>query len=223
MSQNTNEIKYNDQHTVGLGYLNRARTVTPQQGQHYESVSLSALRGKVGSKEYTFYDCTSVIGKALPKYLLLKDAINDDNKKVMIRFKVSDVRPDSYLVKGKKTGEQVRRHVIKGKLLNITWASIDDQDVKFELDNDEDEKEDQPAMDSSASDDANQSDDNQNDQQPTASTAQGNDERFFSDEELSETMKVDQDDPDFLGKITELQSLGYLWDSNNTAWLRPAA
>lgn len=220
MSTN-NETKYNDQHTLGLGYLNRARTVNPTQGQPYESVSLTGLGGKVESPTYTYYDCTSVIGKALPKYLLLKDAINDDKKKVIIRFKVSDVRPDSYLAKDKKSGQEVRRHIIKGKLLDITWASIDGQEVKFELDNDDDE--DQPKMDAPNSDGIDQSDNNEASQQSNATPVDEDQSKsFFSDDELSESVKLDRDDPDFIGKKDELKSLGYRWDSNNSAWFRPA-
>ena len=63
-------VKYNDQHTTGMGYLNRARTVNPSQGQPYESVSLTGLGGRVDNPSYTFYDCTSVLGKALEKYVV---------------------------------------------------------------------------------------------------------------------------------------------------------
>jgi hypothetical protein len=108
-------VKYNDQHTTGMGFLNRARTVNPAQGQPYESVSLTGLGGRVDNPSYSFYDCASVpvLGKTLEKYLLLKDDINDDNRKVMFCFKVSDGRPDSYVTKDKQSGQEVRRHVIK--------------------------------------------------------------------------------------------------------------
>jgi hypothetical protein len=211
---NDTTVKYNDQHTTGMGYLNRARTVHPSQGQPYESVSLTGLGGRVDSPIYTYYDCSSVIGKALDKYLLLKDAINDDNKKVMVRFKVSDGRPDSYVTKDKKTGQDVRRHVIKGKLLNITWASIDGQEVQFELDNESD------GVDESQPDDSQQADQSANAQQASDDDQQSAKSLF---DEFDELMKLDRDDPLFIAKKDELKSLGYRWDSSEKAWFKPAA
>ena len=200
-------VKYNDQHTTGMGYLNRARTVNPAQGQPYESVSLTGLGGRVDNPSYTFYDCTSVLGKALEKYLLLKDDINDDNRKVMICFKVSDGRPDSYVTKDKQTGQEVRRHVIKCKLLDITWASIDGQVVQFELDSDYDghqtDQSQQVSGDSFADGD------------------QTNVQSLFSDDELDVYVKLDRDDPQFMAKKSELKSIGYRWDTNEKAWFRP--
>ncbi len=218
MSTTTNDtVKYNDQHTTGMGYLNRARTVNPSQGQPYESVSLSGLGGRVDNPSYTYYDCTSVIGKALAKYLLLKDAIKDDTKKVMVCFKVSDGRPDSYVIKDKTTGQDVRRHVIKCKLLNITWASIDGQEVQFELDNemDGDGVESQPEDDQQVNQSMNAEHASEDDQQPAGS--------LFGDDELDEFMKLDRDDPFFMAKKDELKSLGYFWDTNEKAWFKPAA
>jgi hypothetical protein len=213
MSTNDN-AKYNDQHITGMGYLNRARTVSPLQGQPYESVSLTGLGGKVDQPVYTYYDCSSVIGKALDKYLLLKESINNADSKVLIRFKVSDPRPDSYVTKDSNTGQDIRRHVIKGKLLNITWASIDGQVVEFELDDDND---DGHANEASQPVEANG---------PTAesdhSTA-AEPQSLFSVDELDEFVKLSRDDPQFLAKKSELKSMGYQWDSNESAWFRPAA
>ena len=201
-------VKYNDQHTTGMGYLNRARTVNPAQGQPYESVSLTGLGGRVDNPSYTFYDCTSVLGKALEKYLLLKDDINDDNRKVMICFKVSDGRPDSYVTRDKQTGQEVRRHVIKCKLLDITWASIDGQVVQFELDSDDvdrqTDKSEQISGDPALDD---------NDRTNVHS--------LFSDDELDVYVKLDSDDPQFMAKKSELKSIGYRWDTNEKAWFRP--
>jgi hypothetical protein len=202
-------VKYNDQHTTGMGYLNRARTVNPAQGQPYESVSLTGLGGRVDNPSYTFYDCTSVLGKALEKYLLLKDDINDDNRKVMICFKVSDGRPDSYVTKDKQTGQDVRRHVIKCKLLDITWASIDGQVVQFELGSDDD---------SQKTDQSQQVTGNS-----FADGDQTNVQSLFSDDELDVYVKLDRDDPLFMAKKSELKSIGYRWDTNEKAWFRPAA
>ena len=207
---NNDTVKYNDQHTTGMGYLNRARTVNPAQGQPYESVSLTGLGGRVDNPSYTFYDCTSVLGKALEKYLLLKDDINDDNRKVMICFKVSDGRPDSYVTKDKQTGQDVRRHVIKCKLLDITWASIDGQVVQFELDSDDVDRQTDKSEQLSGDPAVDDND-------------RTNVQSLFSDDELDDYIKLDRDDPLFMAKKSELKSIGYRWDTNEKAWFRPAA
>ncbi len=203
---NQDTVKYNDQHTFGMGYLNRARTVTPNQGKQYEAVSLTGLGGRVDSPTYTYYDCSSVIAKALPKYILLKDAINDPNQKVMVRFKVSDGIPDSYLTKDKRTGQDVRRHVIKGRLLDIAWASINGQVVQFELEDECQQADNQP---------------NQTGDSHPASVDKSSESLF--EDELGEFININQDDPQFMGKINELKHLGYMWDSSKTAWYKPLA
>ncbi len=53
----------------------------------------------------TFYDCSRIIGNALDKYLLMKADINNDDVNVLVRFKVADGKPDSYVIKDKQTGE----------------------------------------------------------------------------------------------------------------------
>lgn len=208
MSNNQiNEKKYNDIHTFGMGYMNRARTVNPNQGKPYESVSVTALGGRVDDPVYTYYDCSSVIAKALPKYLLLKEAINNPNQKVMIRFKISDSVPDSYLTTDRTSGEEVRRHIIKCRLLDITWASIDGQIVQFELD-----QEDEPQLDNQTSI-----------SNPVSDSNQSTDVSLFDGEKLGEFVKLDPDDALFVAKKAELKAMGYCWDSNETAWYRPAA
>ncbi len=212
MSNQDNTTKYNDITTQGLGYLNRARTVNPDSGKPYESVSLTGLRGQVASPKYTYFDCKSVLGKALSKYLLLKDAINDEQKKVMVRFVVSDLEPDSYSTKDKNTGNEVRRHCIKCRLLDITWASIDDQIVEFQLDEDTDTDGDPEEAQAAAAD-----------RKEAGSKAKPVAASLFDDDELDEFVKLDRDDPDFMAKKEELKSMGYRWDSNEKAWFRPAA
>ena len=53
----TNETKYFDLHTTGLGYLNRIRQVTPRDGKPFLSVTLAALRGSVDNAQYTPFEC----------------------------------------------------------------------------------------------------------------------------------------------------------------------
>ena len=203
---NQDNVKYNDQHTTGIGYLNRGRTVHPDQGEPYEAVSLTGLGGRVDKPVYTFYDCSRIIGNALDKYLLMKADINNDDVKVLVRFKVADGKPDSYVIKDKQTGEDVRRHVIKCRLLNITWAKIGDHVVEFATDEDDD----QPSADQ------NPEAQSLPEQKPASAS-------LFGDGDLGELVEVESDDPQYLEKKAVLEHLGYQWDSNQVAFYKPVA
>lgn len=119
----TQEKKFFDLHTSGIGYLNRARTVTPGKGQPYEAVSIAALYGSADDPSYAYFD-TIVVGSDAADFVrAYGDAINDRNAKVLVRFKVGDGSASSYLVRsGDNAGN--RNHIIKSRLLQITWASI---------------------------------------------------------------------------------------------------
>ncbi len=55
--QNTQESKFFDLHTRGIGYLNRIREVTVRKGQPFMAVTVAALRGTSDDVEYTHIDC----------------------------------------------------------------------------------------------------------------------------------------------------------------------
>ena len=45
---NSNEnVKYFDLHTTGIGYLNRVREVTPEEGTPFLAVTIAAIHGSV--------------------------------------------------------------------------------------------------------------------------------------------------------------------------------
>ena len=118
-----------DLHTNGIGYLNRARTVTPSRGDDYESVTIAALHGRSDSPSYSYFDTIVVGADALDFVKEHKDTINDRDSKVLVRFKVGDGDATSYEVtSGDNKGN--RNHCIKGRLLKITWAKINGVVVK---------------------------------------------------------------------------------------------
>ncbi|WP_161798131.1 DUF3577 domain-containing protein [Pseudomonas amygdali] len=43
MSNSTNESKYFDLHTTGIGYLNRIREVKPRKGNPFMAVTVAAI------------------------------------------------------------------------------------------------------------------------------------------------------------------------------------
>ena len=136
MTENTHENPYFDLITTGIGYLNRARTVKPQQGSPYECVSIAALRGRSDSPSYSYFDCRIVGEQALLFIESFKEDINDRNTKVLVRFNVGDGEATSYeLTQGENQGQ--RRHNIKGRLLKITWAKVGDQVIDLGLEDEE--------------------------------------------------------------------------------------
>jgi len=125
---NNQEKKFFDLHTMGIGYLNRARKVSPTQGDPYLSVSIAALHGNADSPSYSYFDTRIVGSDAIEFVREHKDAINDRDHKVLVRFKVGDGVASSYEVKsGDNAGN--RNHLIKSRLLQISWAKIDDEVV----------------------------------------------------------------------------------------------
>lgn len=68
MSTNqSNEAKFFDLHTTGIGYLNRLREVTPRKGKPFMAVTVAALKGsadaclKINMKDSTRHDKTSSV------------------------------------------------------------------------------------------------------------------------------------------------------------------
>ena len=200
MTENTHENPYFDLITTGVGYLNRARTVKPRQGAGYECVAIAALRGHVGSPEYTYLDCRIVGEKALEFVSTYKEAINDRDTKVLVRFNVGDGAAESYEIKrGENQGQ--RRHQIKGRLLKITWAKVGDQEVYLGL-----------------------SDDSESTQPPANTLSEPSDEtkpRFWKDT-IGDVVTVAEDDLYYDRKIAYLQENGYQWHGESGDWRKAA-
>ncbi|MEW8046610.1 MAG: DUF3577 domain-containing protein [Candidatus Thiodiazotropha sp.] len=215
MNAEKTQTEYFDLVTTGLGYLNRSRPVTPTQGSVYESVSIAALHGSSDNPNYTYIDCRVVGAEAIAFVKQHRDAINDHDTKVLVRFNVGDGVADSYEVqKGDHKGK--RRHLIKGRLLKITWAKIGDVELDMNSDS---SVEGQPAAASTK--DAPEG-------QPEAMTSEQADNASAEnatpwEETLGETVKLDKQDPDFMRKKSLLKERGYHWDRDNTQWVKQAA
>jgi len=214
-TQNGNDqAKFFDLHTLGIGYLNRARTVAPTQGKPYMSVSIAALHGRSDSPSYSYIDTRIVGSDALAFVKQYEADINDRASKVLVRFKVGDAMADSYEVKsGENKGK--RNHVIKARLLQITWAKVNGVVVLQPADStntDEDQRstesvngsadQQQPAVDASVEEPS--SADQQSAQRPTS-------------------VELDPNDPEFEVKRTRLKKAGYRWDRDQAAWVLPEA
>ena len=120
---NEETSKYFDLYITGLGYLNRIREVTPQEGKPFWSVTIAALRGSTDEAQYTYFECR-VSGKQAQEIVRqLKPAVEGD-RKVLIGFTLSDLFAEAFTYKnGDKAGETGIS--LKARLLRVGWAKVD--------------------------------------------------------------------------------------------------
>lgn len=121
MSIQTNEAKYFDLHTTGIGYLNRIREVKTR-GKPFVAVTVAALRGSTDNAEYTYIDC-NVVGEEAEKLIRRCQPAVDADKKVLVSFRIGDIWPDLFTYeKGEKKGQSGVS--LKGRLLFINWIKV---------------------------------------------------------------------------------------------------
>ncbi|WP_257218423.1 DUF3577 domain-containing protein, partial [Pseudomonas avellanae] len=95
MSNSTNETKYFDLHTTGIGYLNRIREVKPRKGNPFMAVTVAALKGCTTSAEYAFIDC-NVVGAEAEKLIRRSQEAVVAGKKVLVSFRIGDIWADTF-------------------------------------------------------------------------------------------------------------------------------
>ncbi|MCF5508351.1 MULTISPECIES: STY4534 family ICE replication protein [Pseudomonas] len=124
----TNEAKFFDLHTTGIGYLNRIREVKPRgKGKPFMAVAVAALRGSSDDTEYSYIDC-NVVGAEAEKLIRRSQAAVDAGKKVLVSFRIGDIWADSFTYeKGDKQGQPGAS--LKGRLLFIGWIKVDGETV----------------------------------------------------------------------------------------------
>jgi hypothetical protein len=142
-----------------------------------------------------------------------RDAINDRGTKVLVKFNVGDGEGGSYeLTKGE------RRHLIKGRLLKITWAKVGDVELDMRKDESEgNQAANTPPEGADDSTDAGAT----SDTQAADTTDSGGAESW--EDTLGETVKLDKNDPEFMSKKSRLKERGYRWDKANQQWMLKAA
>ena len=122
--------KYFDLITTGLGYLNRVREVTPEEGNPFLSITLAALRGSADNAQYTHFECRVVGRQAKAVVQELRAAVDGDHK-VLVGFTLSDLYPEAFTYKkGEKAGETGIS--LKARLLRIGWARVDGEPIEIE-------------------------------------------------------------------------------------------
>ena len=128
---NTNEnVKYFDLHTTGIGYLNRVRQVTPEEGTPFLAVTIAAIHGSASNVQHTYFECGVYGEQAQNTVRELQSAVADESK-VLIGFTLSDLRAGAFTFKqGDKAGETGVN--LKARLIKIAWAKVDGQKVSIQ-------------------------------------------------------------------------------------------
>ena len=129
MTTNENS-KYFDLHTTGIGYLNRVREVTPEQGTPFLAVTIAAIHGSVSDVQHTYFECGVYGEQAQNTVRELMPAVEGESK-VLIGFTLSNLSADSFIFKqGDKVGQTGVN--LKARLIKIAWAKVDGQKVSIE-------------------------------------------------------------------------------------------
>lgn len=127
MNNQSNESKFFDLHTTGIGYLNRIREITPRKGKPFTCVTVAALHGATDSVEYSYIDCNIVGAEAESLVKRCQQAV-EAGKKVLVSFRIGDIWADAFTYeRGEKKGQAGAS--LKGRLLFIGWIKVDGKQV----------------------------------------------------------------------------------------------
>lgn len=113
------DAKYFDLYTTGIGYLNHVREVTPKEGTPFLSVTVAALRGSVDDVRYTHFECRVSGLQARETVQQLRPAI-EGKRKVLVGFTLSDPFVELFTCRDGEPGAG-----LKARLLRLGWVKID--------------------------------------------------------------------------------------------------
>jgi hypothetical protein len=131
---NDSNEKYFDLRINGIGYLNRARKVTPKRADAFLAVDVTALHGSADDIQKIRFDCR-VVGEAAKEVVeRLMPQINDQGRlasdgttlrhKVLAGFRLGDLYAEPFTYqKGKREGEIGVS--LKARLLRVDWVKVD--------------------------------------------------------------------------------------------------
>jgi hypothetical protein len=121
------QVEQHELITHGIGYLNRPKNVTPKDGDPFLACSIGALAGPVDDPDYRYIE--TIVTNTDAQHLVRRcvQAVEAE-KKVLIAFKLNDMRADPYLrTKGEKAGEAAATLV--SKLIHIGLVKVDGEQV----------------------------------------------------------------------------------------------
>ena len=127
--KDSDNVQYFDLHTTGVGYLNRVREVTPENGSPFLTATVAAMHGKSTEVNRTYFDCIVNGAQAQQSVRELKAAVDAD-KKVLIGFTLSDLSAESFTFQqGEKAGQTGIN--LKARLIRVAWAKVDGEKVSL--------------------------------------------------------------------------------------------
>ena len=122
-SATSEKPKYFDLDIHGIGYLNRVREVTPDNGTSFISVTIAALRGPADNVRHTHFDCVVSGEEAKDLVRQLLPAVEAD-RKVLVGFRLSDLQAETFTFKqGDRAG--CTGISLKSRLLRFHWIKVD--------------------------------------------------------------------------------------------------
>ena len=124
---------YYDLTTTGVGYINRFRKVSPDQGSPYYSVTIAAMRGKPndqGHVQKTYIDC-NVVGAAVEMCEQLESFFaGDAEPKVLVGFVFGDLEQRAFQYqRGERKGQT--GFALKGRLFDIKWYKVNGDETVY--------------------------------------------------------------------------------------------
>ena len=127
---NSDNVRYFDLHTTGVGYLNRVRDVEPENGSPFLAVTIAAIHGKSTEVNHTYFECAVYGEQAQNIVRELKPAVDADQK-VFVGFTLSNLKAYSFTFQqGDKAGQTGVN--LKARLIRVAWAKVDGQKIDFD-------------------------------------------------------------------------------------------
>jgi len=120
-------IKQHELITRGIGYLNRPKDVSPQDGDPFLACTVAALTGPVDEPEYRYFD--TIVSTPEAEHLV-RQCVQyiEGDRKVLIAFRLNDMKIDPYIrTRGEHAGEPGAS--LKSTLVHIGLIKIDGTQV----------------------------------------------------------------------------------------------
>ena len=203
------ETRYFNLNITGVGYFNNARLVKPGEGARkfdpFWAVDVVAIHGAQEQTVKTRFDCRVVGKEAIELVRQYCDDINDRDKKVWASFRLGDLTPETF-VYGARSKRQGETGVsLKSRLLKVSSLTIDGDKVH------------------SATAEVKTMPETAEPRPETAEPEPEDDNTCPFDEQLSNSVSLSREDPDFEAKKDWLKANGYRWNRQDQTWVLQTA
>ena len=127
-NKNIQSKQYFDFIATGVAYVNRVKQILPQAGGRdfapYWTAKLAVLVSESDDVQYRYIDCTIPAEEAAKLICLYSTEANNPNFKVLIGFRIANLRAKSFT---RKDGECAS--MLKGRLIKISWLKVNNRKV----------------------------------------------------------------------------------------------